>query len=80
MAPLQDSVPSFRLKPEGPMGLRDRLSRRVRKVVDRFSGEYSEPAPEALTPYERPGTPQDEAEVVMARLNRPTPGRKKQGD
>lgn len=53
------------------MGLRDRLTRRVRQVFDRFSGEYSEPAPEQLTPYERPGAPQEDAAVVMARLNRP---------
>ena len=59
------------------MGLRDRISRRVRKVVDRFSGEYSEPAPEELQPYERPGVPADDAEVVMARLNRPVPGARK---
>lgn len=53
------------------MGIKDRLSRRVRKVVDRFSGEYSAPAPEKLEPYQRPGTPADDAEVVMARLPRP---------
>ncbi len=62
------------------MGLKDRISNRVRKVVDRFSGEYSAPAPEALEPYQRPGVPDDDAEVVMARLNRPVPGgRKKKG-
>jgi len=53
------------------MGIRDRLRSRVRKVVNRFSGEYSAPAPETMQPYERPGQPVEEAEVVMARLNRP---------
>jgi hypothetical protein len=62
------------------MGLRDRIGRRVRKVVDRFSGEFSAPAPEELTPYERPGVPTDQAEVVMARLNRPTPGGSKEDE
>lgn len=62
------------------MGLRDRIGRHVRKVVDRFSGEFSAPAPEELTPYERPGAPTAQAEVVMARLNRPTPGGKKDED
>lgn len=62
------------------MSIRDRINRRVRKVVDRFSGEYSEPAPDDITPYDRPGEPADDAEVVMARLNRPGGGRGKQGD
>ncbi len=57
------------------MGLKDSLLRRARKAVNRFSGEYSAPAPETLKPYERPGTPDAEAEVVMARLNRPNPGK-----
>lgn len=57
------------------MGLKDSLLRRARKVVNRFSGEYSEPAPETLKPYERPGAPVADAEVVMARLNRPNPGK-----
>ncbi|RME22316.1 MAG: hypothetical protein D6798_16085 [Deltaproteobacteria bacterium] len=59
------------------MGLRDRIHRRIRRVVDRFSGEYSAPAPEELKPYERPGVPAEDAEVVMARLNRPVPGNRK---
>lgn len=62
------------------MGIRDKLSRRVRKVVDRFSGEYSAPAPEELEPYERPGTPADDAEVVMARLPRPGAAKKRKKD
>ncbi|MCB9778385.1 MAG: hypothetical protein H6742_07475 [Alphaproteobacteria bacterium] len=62
------------------MGIRDKLSSRVRKVVNRFSGEYSAPAPEQLKPYERPGTPADDAEVVMARLPRPGAAKKQDED
>ncbi|NOY26908.1 MAG: hypothetical protein GXP62_13635 [Oligoflexia bacterium] len=54
------------------MGIRDRLSRRLRTVVDRFSGEYSEPAPDEIEPYDRPGQPSEDANVVMARLHRPS--------
>lgn len=57
------------------MGLRDKFIKRAKKVVDRFSGEYSDPAPEEREPYARPGVRDDEAEVVMAKLNRPK-GRK----
>ena len=53
------------------MGLRTRLLSRVRHIANRFSGEYSEPAPESLEPYVRPGVPNEDTEVVMARLNRP---------
>lgn len=53
------------------MGLRDKLKDRVSKVMNRFSGEYSAPAPTTLEPYERPGVPDENAKVVMARLNRP---------
>lgn len=49
------------------MGLRSRL----KKIVREFSGEYSSAAPEQTTPYDRPGVPNDGADVVMARLNRP---------
>ena len=55
------------------MGLRDSLKTKVKKAISRFSGEYSEPAPEELQPYGR-GTPDENVEVVMARLNRPTGG------
>ena len=58
------------------MGLRNRLIRGVKKVADRFSGEFSDPAPDSVEPYARPGVPDEDAEVVMARLNRPK-GRKK---
>lgn len=53
------------------MGIRDRLVKKAKKVADRFSGEFSDPAPEDREPYARPGVPDEEAEVVMARLSRP---------
>ncbi len=49
------------------MGLRDR----IRKVIDRLSGEHSAAAPERREDYARPGQPNEEAKVVMARLRRP---------
>ena len=59
------------------MGIRNRLIQRVKKVADRFSGEFSDPAPDIVEPYDVPGVPDEDAEVVMARLNRPKGGRKK---
>ena len=59
------------------MGLRNRIIRRVKKVADRFPGEFSDPAPEDVEPYTRPGVPDEDAEVVMARLNRPKRAQKK---
>ncbi len=53
------------------MGLRDRLKNKLRNAVDRLSGEHSAVAPETVETYSRPGQPNDDAEVVMARLNRP---------
>lgn len=53
------------------MGLRDKVSSRIKRVVNRFSGEYSAPAPTETIPYERPGVVDENVEVVMARLNRP---------
>ena len=52
-------------------GLRERLKRRVKSTLDKLSGEHSDAAPEAREDYSRPGQPNEEAEVVMARLNRP---------
>jgi hypothetical protein len=49
------------------MGLRDR----IRRAIDRLSGEHSAAAPEDRKDYERPGRPNDDAKVVMARLRRP---------
>jgi hypothetical protein len=53
------------------MGLRDRLLNKAKKVADRFSGEFSDPAPQTREPYSRPGVADENAEVVMAKLNRP---------
>ncbi|MEC7949193.1 MAG: hypothetical protein VX265_16610 [Myxococcota bacterium] len=53
------------------MGLRDQLKRRVKSVVNKLSGEHSAAAPDELEGYSRPGTRNDDVEVVMARLRRP---------
>ena len=53
------------------MGLRDQLKQRVKSAVNRLSGEHSAAAPEDLETYARPGQPNENAEVVMARLRRP---------
>jgi hypothetical protein len=55
------------------MGFRNRILGRAKRIADRFSGEFSDPAPEETQPYDRPGTPNENAEVVMAKLNRPKP-------
>ena len=53
------------------MGMRSQLKAKVGRLLNRFSGEHSAAAPEETTPYARPGVPDEDAEVVMARLNRP---------
>jgi len=60
------------------MGLRDKLKKKMRGAVERFSGEYSEPAPKAeeIKPFERNLPPDPEAKVEMANLRRPKPKRK----
>jgi hypothetical protein len=57
------------------MGFRKRIVSRAKRIADRFSGEFSDPAPEAREPYTRPGTPDENADVVMAKLKRPTRAR-----
>ncbi len=52
------------------MGLRDQIKKKVKRIVNQFSGEHSEAAPTETIQYEK-GTPDENAEVVMARLNRP---------
>ena len=42
----------------------------MQNFIDRLSGEHSQVAPEHRTPYEK-GTPDENIEVVMARLERP---------
>ncbi len=54
-----------------PSGLRSRIKNRMKRALDRLSGEHSDAAPQARETYARPGSPNDDAEVVMARLNRP---------
>ena len=55
------------------MSLFSRIKRKVQKKLDAFSGEYSDAAPENTIPYQRPDEDDEsqQAEVVMARLNRP---------
>lgn len=57
------------------MELRERIKKRLRRAIDKFSGEHSAAAPDQLIPYSR-GKPDENAKVVMARLPRP-PGRPK---
>jgi hypothetical protein len=59
------------------MGLRDKLRNRLKNTVNKLSGEYSAPAPEELTPYERPGTPLEEVEIVRPRKTRPSGAKSK---
>ena len=61
------------------MGLRDKMKSRVRNVVERFSGEYSEPAPKAegIKPFDRDLPPDPDAKVEMANLRRPKPKRRR---
>ena len=53
------------------LNLRGRLKRHLKSTIDRLSGEHSDAAPEVRKDYARPGQPNDDAEVVIARLNRP---------
>jgi hypothetical protein len=59
------------------MGFRDRLRDRAKRAANRFSGEFSDPAPTDFEPYAVPGEPDENAEVVMAKLKRPTRARTK---
>lgn len=49
------------------MGLKNRL----RKMVDRLSGEYSAAAPEEIKPFDRNVDPNEGGEMVRAKLVRP---------
>jgi len=53
------------------LDLRAKFKRKMKAAIDRLSGEHSDAAPEQQQSYSRPGQPNDDAEVVMARLNRP---------
>jgi hypothetical protein len=52
------------------MGLREKIKSRVKKVIDTLSGEFSTEAPKDTIPYQR-GESDQNAKVVMAKLNRP---------
>jgi len=53
------------------LDLRGRLKRKMKAAIDKLSGEHSDAAPDHQETYARPGRPNEDAEVVMARLNRP---------
>jgi hypothetical protein len=52
------------------MSLRKKIKLKIQSIIDRLSGEHSQAAPDQRTPYER-GTPDENVEVVMARIDRP---------
>lgn len=58
------------------MGLRDRIKGKLSTVMDRFSGESSAAAPAEIKPFERNLPPDENVEVVKAKLERPKPKRK----
>lgn len=53
------------------MGLRDKVKKGVGRLKNKLSGEHSAIAPDEIKPYERPGVPDEDAKVLMARLKRP---------
>lgn len=55
------------------MGIRDRIKSKLRNTLEKFSGEYSEPAPKAeeIKRFERNLGENPEAEIVRAKLERP---------
>ena len=55
------------------MGLRAKIKSKIKKILDGFSGEFSQEAPKETTPYTK-GKKDDDVEVVMAKLNRPKAG------
>ena len=55
------------------MGLRSKIKSKVKKILENFSGEFSQAAPQERTPYEK-GVKDDNVEVVMAKLKRPKAG------
>ena len=55
------------------MGLRSMIKKKIKKILDGFSGEFSDAAPEERTPYSK-GKKDENVEVVMAKLNRPKAG------
>ena len=55
------------------MGLRTTIKNKLKSFFDRLSGEHSSAAPKETIPYSR-ATPDENAKVVMAKLNRPKAG------
>lgn len=53
------------------MGLRSKVKKKLKGLVENFSGEFSSAAPDELKPYERTGVPSDISKLPRARLNRP---------
>jgi hypothetical protein len=53
------------------MGLRSRAKNTMKKVMDRFSGEYSAEQPDEIKPFDRNLPPDESVEVVKAKLERP---------
>jgi hypothetical protein len=53
------------------MGLRSKMKKKLKGLVENFSGEFSSAAPEEIKPYERTGVPADTSKLPRARLNRP---------
>ena len=56
------------------MGLRTKLKQSVKSAINKLSGEHSDAAPETMESYRKPGAPNEDAEVVMARLTRAKKG------
>ena len=61
------------IKESKNMGLRNKIKSKIKKIIENFSGEFSQAAPEERTPYEK-GVKDDNVEVVMAKLKRPKAG------
>ena len=61
------------IKENENMGLRNKIKSKIKKVLENFSGEFSQAAPQERTPYEK-GVKDDNVEVVMAKLKRPKAG------
>ena len=61
------------IKESENMGLRNKIKSKIKKILENFSGEFSQAAPQERTPYEK-GVKDDNVEVVMAKLKRPKAG------
>ena len=61
------------IKEKENMGLRSKIKSKIKKILENFSGEFSQAAPQERTPYEK-GVKDDNVEVVMAKLKRPKAG------